>query len=272
MVRRRILGIAWILLVFFALTLIVSERLEAADSVTFRVIAINPSKTKSQKTEVKKYLPEEIRPKDVIDSGGLDIEYDTDKSLYYAYKESVELTPAEVRVFEIEVEDVWLVGEDELTDLRERTDSILLQLENSEYHLKAETIANTIYKRLEEIRTSQLDDSVSRQGHIGIFRNNLNTIEDIKEDIARMEKILVTAGGPPSPEMLADAKIKADSPSTTMTWIVIFVIIIFTGLLAGVLFFTWQHQARVTKEAILSSRKNAFPEFTAKEKKEEPGE
>ena len=95
--------------------------------------------------------------------------------------------------------------------------------------------------------------------HIGIYRENLSIIARIKEDIARMEKALATAGGPLAPSMLAHAKIKSEQPSQTMTWIVIFIIIIFTGLLAAVLFFTWLRQARLTKDALLSAKKSAFP-------------
>ncbi|MCK5160119.1 MAG: hypothetical protein KAQ99_00955, partial [Candidatus Aureabacteria bacterium] len=78
---------------------------------------------------------------------------------------------------------------------------------------------------------------------------------------------LATAGGPLAPSILAKTKIKSEEPSKSMTWIVIFSIIIFIGLLAGALFFTWLHQSRLTKDGLLSSKKNAFPE--GGEKKEE---
>jgi hypothetical protein len=74
-----------------------------------------------------------------------------------------------------------------------------------------------------------------------------------------MEKILATAGGPLAPEMLAKTKVKAESPTKTLTWIVIFTIIIFVGLLSGVLFFTWHRQTRLTREELLAAKKSAFP-------------
>ncbi len=86
------------------------------------------------------------------------------------------------------------------------------------------------------------------------------TIDKIKEDIAKLEKSLATAGGPLAPDILAKTKIKSELPSKTMTWIIIFIIIIFSGLLAAVLFFTWHRQARLTSEAILSAKQSAFPE------------
>ena len=248
-------------------TPIISTSLQPG-SVKFRIVAVNPSKFKTQKVEVRNYLPVEVKPKDVLDTGGLDLEYDSERSIYYMYKPELVLSSGEVRVFEVEVEDVWVIQEKKLDSLKERTDTILAKLQKTEYYERAKETADTIYPRLDEIAISQKDESVSREKHIGIYRQNLLTLEQIKEDIARMEKILVTAGGPAAPEMLAKTRIKAEEPTKTMTWIVIFIIIIFTGLLAGVLFFTWHRQARLAKEDLLAAKKSAFPEAGSKEEKE----
>ena len=239
-------------------TPIVSTTL-APGSVRFRVVALNPSKTKRQALQVKSYLPEEVKPKDIIDLGALELEYDAERSIYYIYKSDVELAPSEIRVFEVEVNDVWMVPTNGLDDLKKRTDFILVRLENTEYYAKGKEIADGIYTRLKDIVTSQTDETVSRAQHIGIYRQNLLTVAGIKEDIAKMEKILATAGGPLAPEMLAKTKVKAESPTKTLTWIVIFTIIIFVGLLSGVLFFTWHRQTRLTREELLAAKKSAFP-------------
>jgi uncharacterized protein (UPF0297 family) len=236
-------------------------------SVKFKLMTINPSKTKMQKVQLKTYLPEEVKPKDILDLGGMDLEYDTEKSIYYVYK-NVELAPSEARAYEVEVEDIWFIAQKESDELSARVDSILARLEDTQYYTSAKEIADTIYPKLKEIIVSQKDDSISRQQHIGIYRQNLLVVKQIKDDIARMEKILVTAGGPASPEMLAKTKIKADEPSKTMTWVVIFVIIIFIGLLAAALFFTWQRQAKFTRDEIAAAKKSAFPEEEASSKKE----
>ena len=239
-------------------TPVVSMGLETG-SVIFRIYAANPSKTKTQKVDIKNYLPQEIMPKDIIDSNGLDIEYDHDRSIYYVYKKAVELAPSEIRSFQVEVEDIWFIAKDKLSDLRIRTDTILGKLENTDYYVRSKEIADSIYKRLDEIAAAQTDETVSRSQHIGIYRQNLLVIEQIKEDIAKLEKILATAGGPLAPEMLSKTKIKAESPTKTITWIVIFTIIIFVSLLAGVLFFTWHRQAHYAREELLTAKKSAFP-------------
>ncbi|MBI3602550.1 MAG: hypothetical protein HY209_06650, partial [Candidatus Omnitrophica bacterium] len=243
-------------------------------SIVFQIVAANPSKFKTQKVPVKLYLPAEAKAKDIMDNGGLDVEYDSEKNRYYVYKNEVELKPTEIKVFKVEVEDIWLVNKAELDENKQRVDIILSKLGDTEYYTRAKEIANTIYPRLETIAALQSDEAMSRERHIGIYRENQLTLAQIKDDIAKMEKILVTAGGPPAPEMLAKTKIKAEEPSKTMTWIVIFIIIIFVGLLATVLFFTWHSQTRLGKEELLSAKRAAFPESEGSKgkesKKEEP--
>jgi hypothetical protein len=95
----------------------------------------------------------------------------------------------------------------------------------------------------------QGDETISRKQRIGSYRTHLQTLQAVKEDLARMEKLLTFSGGPPVPEMLEESPLKADAPSTTTTWLVIFLIITFMGLLAGQFFFTWQRRVKMTPEA-----------------------
>jgi len=249
---------AIVLLALFIFGFIAPEKAEAQENLIFRFIAVNPSATKTQEIEVRKYLPKEVTPDDVVDMGELLMEYDLDKSMYYVYSSPLMLDPKEIRTFEVEISDIWTIHEDEFSMLENRVKSILTHFEATQYYAQGKAIADEVFLNLKEIRGSQARET-SRQQHIGIYRDNLSTLEKIKEDIERMEKILVTAGGPPAPEMLTDTRVIADSPTKAMTWIVIFVIIIFIGLLGGVMFFTWQKQSGVTKEALLESKKSAFP-------------
>jgi hypothetical protein len=66
----------------------------------------------------------------------------------------------------------------------------------------------------------------------------------VKDDLTRLEKLLSFTGGPPVPSMLEESPLKSDAPSTTTTWLVIFLIVIFMGLLAGQFFFTGQRRLK----------------------------
>jgi hypothetical protein len=75
-----------------------------------------------------------------------------------------------------------------------------------------------------------------------------------------MEKLLTFVGGPPVPELLEESPLKSDAPSTTTTWLIICLIIVFIGLLGGQFFFTWNRRARLTKEVpVLRSASGSGP-------------
>ena len=105
--------------------------------------------------------------------------------------------------------------------------------------------------------TTQHDESLSRKSRIGAYRYHLQTMAEIKEDLARMEKLLAFIGGPPVPDILTESALKSDAPSQTTTWLVIFLIIIFVGLLGGQFFLTWHRRAQTQDLALV--RQVAFP-------------
>ena len=230
--------------------------IKPGESIHLSVVAVNPSAKKVQTIPVKAYLPEEVTPKDILNAGGLQVEFDVASSIYYLYKEGLELQPKETRKFDVEIADVWMVPQEELDSLRTQTKSILRNLENTEYYEMASKLGDAIYKSLDTVVLTQ-NEEVSTRRHIGIYRNNVKMVQQIKDDIARLEKQAgMTTGPPPDP---LNAKIHANSPTKSTTWMIIFVIMIFMGLLAAVFFLTWSTQSRMTKDGIMSARREAFP-------------
>ena len=225
---------------------------EAAEAqrepVTMKVVAVNPSIDKTRMVPVRIDLPSEIRPADILDHGELEVDFDTERSLWYVHKDDVQLTPKQTKVFEIIVKDVWFIPDAELDGLKGHTKLLLSRLENSEYYPFAQQLGGSIIERLEGIQTMQQDESIGRKQRIGAYRTNTEALKVVKEDLTRMEKLLSFTGGPPIPEMMEESPLKSDSPSTTTTWLVIFLVVLFMGLLAGQFFFTWQRRVKMMPE------------------------
>ena len=230
------------------------------DPVTLSVVAVNPSTEKTQVVPVRIDLPQEVTPKDILDPGEMVIEYDDEHGLYYVYKKDIALAPKETRVFQVTVKDVWFVPDDQLDSLKEYTQILLNKLKGSQYEESSSKVAETIFQRIDEIKKMQEDETISRKARIGAYRINLQTMAQIKEDLARMERLLTFTGTPPVPVMMEESSVKSDAPSKTTTWLVIFLIMTFVGILAGQVFFTWHRQAQLTKGALLESKKSAFPD------------
>ncbi len=224
-----------------------------------RVVAVNPSAEKSKTIPVRIDLPQEVKPSDILEHGVLDVDFDTDRSLYYVHKSEVTLAPKQTRVFEVVVRDLWFIPDSQLDGLKTQTALVLHRLEKGEYYESAKQLSDSILVRLAEIQKMQADETIGRKQRIGAYRRNLLTLQEIKDDLARMEKLLPFAGGPPVPEMLKESPLKSDAPSTTTTWLVIFLITIFMGLLAGQFFFTWHRRVKSTIGAD-GSVPSAFPQ------------
>ena len=244
------------LIVFMAGVLMLGGPAWAAVSrepVTMKVVAVNPSADKHKTVPVRIDLPMEVKPSDILDAGELAVEFDTERSIYYLYKENVQLAPKQTKVFGVSVRDVWYIPNEELEGLKGHTSLMLSRLEKSEYYPFAQQLGGSITQRLDDILQMQADETIGRKQRIGAYRLNVETLKVVKEDLARMEKLLSFTGGPPVPEMMEESPLKSDAPSTTTTWLVIFLIITFMGLLAGQFFFTWQR------------RMKAMPEFSGRD-------
>lgn len=230
------------------------------ETIEMSVVAVNPSAIKPQIVQIKTYLPKEITPNTIVDTGGLDVEFDSVQSMYYVFKEEVKLKPSETRTFTIEIKDVWFIDQKRLDSLGAQTESIVSRLKGTPFFESANLLSETIFKALDTVSKTQDDETVSRRSHIGIYRNNLLIVDQIKDDINWLENQLVVASSLPKPDVLEEAELKTDSPTESTSWMIIFIIMLFIGMLAGVFFFTWQAQAHATKNLISDAREQAFPE------------
>ena len=257
-------------------------RVDAApnrEPVTMKVVAVNPSAEKAKTVPVRIDLPQEITPSDVLDRGEMDLEFDMEHSTYYVQKTEVQLAPKQTKVFEVVVRDVWFVPDEELEGLKGHTNLMLSRLEHSEYYPFAKQLSGSILERLDGIQTMQNDETIGRKARIGMYRTNTQTLKVVKEDLARMEKLLSFTGGPPVPEMMEESPLKSDAPSTTTTWLVIFLVITFMGLLAGQFFFTWQRRVKAMSDFSgatdfpgMGSAPDAQAGATAEDQGEQPAE
>lgn len=231
-----------------------------------RTVVANPSQTKAQTTKIKNYLPKEIRLKNILDAGGLDMDYDDTQDLFFVYKKEVLLQPGEVKSFEIVMDDVWVIAQEKLDLFRKQTEAIIDRLKGTPYLEQATLIAKTIYGRLDEIARTQTDAGATKQQHIAYYRDNLKVLDDIQKDIDDLQKILVAVGGPPNLKMVEESKMDLKSPNSKTTWIIIFSILVFIAILGGAFFFTWQGQVKTTENIFTKEKDLSFSEFKAPER------
>ena len=230
---RVFLFLTSLFLVFSETALSVSANFSDEKLVKLRVTAINPSKAKMQSAQVKIYLPEEVKPQDIVEKGELEVNYDTDKSLYYVYKDSVELAPLETRVFEVALKDIWVIPESDLSALKTQAEILLGQLEGTVYQGQSKSTVGSISARLNEIAKTQSDTAISRDQHIGLYRSNLKLIASVKEDLARLDRF-VPAKSFPKPKAEKEEPKPPKVPFKVPSWVTRAIFLLAVLVLAAV--------------------------------------
>lgn len=227
--------------------------------VRMRVVVLNPSTTLTQTKSVRTPLPKEITSKDIKDPGDMELEYDNKEGAFMAVKNDIVLEPGETKVFEILLDDVWMVNEEKLEVMRKRTEKIVFNLKESKAYERATLIAESMYAHMDQIVKTQNNANVTTNQHISYYRDNLQLMDGLAKDMAELEKLLVLSGGTVSLEAVEKADLNVKGPDTKTTWIIVFVILIFIGILGSVFYFTWQGQAS-SKEKDKGADTSAFKE------------
>ena len=211
---------------------------QAEANIIFKSTVVNPSTTKTQTAVLKGYLPKETKPEDIIDLGDMKIDYDVAKGLYYVHKEC-ELAPGESVMRSIELKDVWVISAAEIDALTGQAKEIVEKLKKTVYFDTAVSLQKDIEVRSGEILTKQ-DGAANAlpQTHIAVYRENVETLDSIKNDLAQLDDMLLRTKLSKAEEGSLREKV-----SVKATWWIILVVIISLGLLSIVFFIIWHRQA-----------------------------
>ncbi|MDD5454524.1 MAG: hypothetical protein PHW62_03385 [Candidatus Ratteibacteria bacterium] len=255
---------------------------EDRESIYMRILAVNPSKDEAKTVNIKEYLPQEVTIKDIINAGGLNVDYDTERGLYYVHKENIELSPGITLTFTVELKDIWYIPIEKLDTFKSQTKYILESMKDTPQYSTIEEIANEIDEQIKKIITSEGESKeLSFKQQVANYRDNIAVLNHIQSNIERMRNFMIAAGkggeiGISGKAMLENSKLKSDVPSKTATWMVIFMIIIFILVLGASFFFAWIRSSRSiqkgTEETVESSFPQTEPKTTEETKSEEQEE
>lgn len=249
----------------------------AGDTVVFKIMAVNPSDSETQKVPLKAYLPQEVKPEHVVDAGTLKVEYDAEQGAYYV-TEDVELKPGESVMRQIELEDIWVIPDEELQQFFAQVKAIVRRAEGTTYAEQVNFQAGGMEFKLNQVAARQHEASVPPQEHISQYRQDRKTLKDLEAQLAALERLV--AGAPPAtgptasvqkipgPEQEVTASKGAISVATT--WKLMFAVIGFLALISVVFVMVWMKQAGTTETQ--NTRTEKQEETAAAQKPAEPAE
>ena len=262
--------------------------LKENESMLLSVGAENPSETEGQTVPVKYYLSEEVKANDVLDSGGLKVGFDFEKSLYYVFKDDVSLQPAEKKTFEVKLKNKWIIDKFYLFTLKVHTDDMAMVLRGQEGFETARQMNEDIQAEIDSLleRKGSLDFT---EEYMASFRRGEAKLKEIEKDIEKMEDWLVktgvvpamtsqqkeelceeargrktaieASGGGEGSEMMKEFKLvagtifKGKSPATVVTWRIIYGIVIFLGVLSSTFYYV---QIKAHRSTMLDALTGVF--------------
>ena len=136
----------------------------------------------------KDYLPEEVKPEDVVEAGNFEVRYDQVKQLSFLFKEE-DLDPGQKKKYSVGILDIWNIDQKDIDYLRSRAQQAYDFLKGSNFEDNAKILMDRITANLDDIEKSQ---AVQRPilEHISAYRANKMTYNDTEKDVEILEKLL----------------------------------------------------------------------------------
>ncbi|MFH1230979.1 MAG: hypothetical protein V1709_05720, partial [Planctomycetota bacterium] len=277
-------------------------------SVKLKIIVVNKDAKYPQQVPVKSYLPQEVKPEDVIDNkSGFVVAYDSEKQLYFVeLPVSPTLNASEMKEYEITLNDVWVIKDSEIKERKDKADEYLQQLEGRATGRSAEAdkksyddgtkLYGYIGQGLDKLAVSQKGRGIILVAeYISNYRNNLETLKLVDNYLERMRLMVhpELAGGESPFTLTLPSNLGGAAGTKGVTtagaagsgaggdktlgitresaWKIILIVISFLGILSVIFFLIWQSRlkkSRVSPELSINPGAVQMPEVGKSSDKE----
>ncbi len=146
--------------------------------VLINVMAVNGSPTVKE-TPVKYSLPPELKADDILDTSGLDLDYNVNDASYYVHG-NVSLQPKESKTFKIRVKDIWKVTPDQVTAIQKRIEDGYNELGKVYDQAAADILKDHLNQKLNYIVEQQTSRADSVERRIDSFRTYTKEVRRIE--------------------------------------------------------------------------------------------
>ena len=198
-------------------------------SVVLKMLVVNPSQSQTQTISFKYYMPREADPKLVIDKEDLQIDYDQERELWYVHKD-ITLKAGESVVKTVELKDVWIVSEEEVTSLKKQVADLMEPLVKTSYFAQGSTLKSDTERLLDDITSKQKEYKASPEEHIVTYRENVEKLQAAKNNIEALKALVAEVSGKGSLQG------SLFGVSTVMTWSIIVIVVIAASFLMILLY------------------------------------
>ena len=148
--------------------------------VYINVVAVNGAND-PKTSSIKFSLPGELTAEDILDTNGLQLDYNVDDANYFVFGD-VTLKPKESKTFRIHVKDKWVVTPDEVASLKKQIDQGFDLLGKPHDAARAQVLKDRLYTKIDYITNLQATNADSVDKRIDAYRAYAKEIKRIKND------------------------------------------------------------------------------------------
>lgn len=188
-------------------------------SVILKMLVINPSSSQTQAVPFRAFLPRETKPEYIIDREDLALDFDEENNLWYVHKE-IKLGPGESATKRVEIKDVWLIQEEEISSLRSQFEDLLKPLEGTAFYAQAITLKSDSDRLLDGVARKQNEYKATPQEHIVAYRENMESLKAVQSNLDALKKLVAEESG------ASRALGSLFGVSTTMTWAIVIIVVV----------------------------------------------
>ena len=206
-------------------------------SVQYRITVENISPAETRTVDIRRELPREIRFGDVLDPGGLEVATDAGSGSVSVFKDDIEIGPGETVTFNVILRDKWNVNAPRMQLLESRVTQLLARIRQIGGY---ESIAQSLEDLAADVEKAQAEEGPAElsEQYVAFYRRQADRLDAIETRLNRVE----TALQPVDKTTKWGFRVKA--PSMKTTWMIIYIILGFLGLMSLLFFIRWFGRAR----------------------------
>lgn len=143
------------------------------------ILAVNGTDDRKEK-DVEFYLPEDLSAEDILDTAGLELEYDVNKGAYFV-KGKITLEPKETKTFKVLVRDVWQFDDGELEEIKDQINFNYNRVTDTEYAEIGTVKKDSLLSRLDHVivQHEQYADNIeARIANHRVYADEVNRIRE----------------------------------------------------------------------------------------------
>ena len=198
------------------------------------------SSRRRENVKFRRYLPPEIRAKDVVDTDGLDLGVDDEKDLAYVYADGLELDPGATMTFNVVIKDRWDVNEARIDSLYEQATNMLVKVAARGRFESVEVKLGELIVALQNMQTTTPPQELNAD-YVSFFREQTDALDDVEQDLQRIVINL------PQIDMHTKLGFKPQPPSMKTTWLIIWIILGFLAIISVGFFIRWSGRSQAER-------------------------